>query len=346
MSPYLSQKISVLSMISIIGVLIIHSYYHEAASFYIASFLQDLIGGQVVRSCIPLFFLISGYLFFVNISAGSFRGILEKLRKRARSLLVPYFIWNTLFFLSIVGLQLIPWIAKFVNTDFLSILKRDTGSIITYLYWEPAAFHLWFLQYLILFMLSTPLLLLILSKKYSAWIFALCVYAVLGVFCLLDSYAQNYLFFIAGAYIGFFKIDVSKRMSLSFLIIASFIYVCWGIINTVTPAWTIPQCEPLRLALGCLVIWGIYDYFYEAFPDLCKRLLLLSGFTFFVYLFHEPWINIYKKLSLRIFGVNEISLIVSYILVPFIMYATCIVIAKCIHKFLPKTYSILTGGRI
>ena len=346
MNSYLSQKISILSLISIMGVLVIHTHYLETVDFALSSFIQNFVGGQLVRFCVPLFFLISGYLFFVNISADSFGEIGKKLCRRIRSLLVPYFIWNTMFFLSIVGLQLIPWIAKFVNTDFLSILKRDAGSIITYLYWEPAAFHLWFLQYLILFMLSTPLLLLILSKKYSAWIFALCVYAVLGVFCLLDSYAQNYLFFIAGAYIAFFKIDVSKRMSLSFLIIASFIYVCWGIINTVTPAWTIPQCEPLRLALGCLIIWGIYDYFYEAFPDLCKRLLLLSGFTFFVYLFHEPWINIYKKLALSLLGVNEISLIVSYILVPFIMYATCIVIAKCIHKFLPKTYSILTGGRI
>ena len=346
MSDYLSRKISVLSMICILGVLVIHTPFTEAEGFALASFIQRFVGGQLVRFSVPLFFLISGYLFFINVSKGNFLLIWTKLRRRVRSLIVPYFIWNTLFFMVIVALQFIPWATRFVNADFLSVLRQGIGSLIAFLYWEPAAFHLWFLQYLILFMSSTPLILVIFMNRYVASSFAILVYLILGAFCTADSYAQNYLFFVAGAYLSFYKIDVGKHISLSILAVALLIYFSWCLINTIYPAWSLPQCSILRSLLGAFCIWGAYDHIHQSFPKICHRLYLLSGFTFFVYLFHEPWINVYKKLALRILGVNEISLIVSYVLIPFIMYATCVVIARCIRRSLPRTYSTLTGGRI
>lgn len=346
MSQYLSNKLSILSLICILGVLIIHTHYLEASTFTLAAYVQNIVGGQLVRFCVPLFFLISGYLFFVNINSGAFSLVWTKLRRRVSSLFVPYLICNTLFFFGIIALQLIPWTSKFVNTDFLSMLRQDIWSIITYLYWEPAAFHLWFLKYLMLFMLSTPILLLCLSNSYAATIYALCTYSIWGVFCFQDSYAQNYLFFVAGAYLAFYKVNICRKMNPATTLFAIGAYLAWCVINVHFSDLCLPQFEIPRLTLGCIAIWGMYDYFYQMAPQMVSYLLKWSIFTFFVYLFHEPWINVYKKLALRIFGVSEITLTVSYFLIPIIMYMTCVLVAICIRKYLPRTYSILTGGRV
>ena len=63
MNPYLNTKLSILSIISIIGVLIIHSYYLEAEFSPCAFYLQKLVNRHL-EFCVPLFFAISGYLLF------------------------------------------------------------------------------------------------------------------------------------------------------------------------------------------------------------------------------------------------------------------------------------------
>lgn len=70
MNPEFSKKLKILSFISIIGVLVAHSYFVENNAWEINAFIQDWIGCQIVRFCIPLFFFISGYLFFRETKDG------------------------------------------------------------------------------------------------------------------------------------------------------------------------------------------------------------------------------------------------------------------------------------
>ena len=56
MNPEFSKKLKILSFISIIGVLVAHSYFVENNAWEINAFIQDWIGCQIVRFCIPLFF--------------------------------------------------------------------------------------------------------------------------------------------------------------------------------------------------------------------------------------------------------------------------------------------------
>lgn len=69
------------------------------------------------------------------------------------------------------------------------------------------------------------------------------------------------------------------------------------------------------------------------------------GYSFFVYLFHEPAFNIIKKAGLMVLGVHEWSLIILYFINPLIMCIIAIAVAKVLQKFVPKMYSILVGGR-
>lgn len=78
MSKYISDKIKILSFVCIILVLYIHSGFSnevlilnekktEMQTIYI---LQFIISGMVGRIAVPLFYIISGYLFFLNVPQG------------------------------------------------------------------------------------------------------------------------------------------------------------------------------------------------------------------------------------------------------------------------------------
>lgn len=99
MTPFLSQKIKLLSLISIILVLYIHSGFHdypnEIQGMPFNFKLQDFISGKIGRCAVPLFYAISGYLFFLNLNNKNI--LWAKIKKRIMTLVVPYII-AALFF--------------------------------------------------------------------------------------------------------------------------------------------------------------------------------------------------------------------------------------------------------
>lgn len=71
----------------------------------------------------------------------------------------------------------------------------------------------------------------------------------------------------------------------------------------------------------------------------------ICGYSFFIYCFHEPTLNILKKLALVLCGTNQLTIIVFYYLNPILMIITAVIAARILMKFTPRLYAILTGGR-
>ena len=63
---------------------------------------------------VPLFFTISGYLFFLNYSKYDYY---RKIKTRTKSLLVPYLIWNTFFICVYFIIQQIPTLSPFFSCN-------------------------------------------------------------------------------------------------------------------------------------------------------------------------------------------------------------------------------------
>lgn len=101
MNTYLSEKLKVISFIAMILVVLLHSYnlivrlktgtvvLDRGYNF----FIQEFISQGITRIAVPLFFAISGYLFFLNLS-GTWSEFKEKYRKRIKTLLLPYLFWS------------------------------------------------------------------------------------------------------------------------------------------------------------------------------------------------------------------------------------------------------------
>ena len=127
MTQYLSDKFKVLSLISIILVLYIHSGFHdypnEIQGMVFNANLQNFISGMIGRCAVPLFYAISGYLFFTDLYDGrnaDYQKLWFKIKKRGKTLLIPYIIACLFPVVFNLTLEFIPGIEQFVNSKGIS----------------------------------------------------------------------------------------------------------------------------------------------------------------------------------------------------------------------------------
>ena len=87
-SNYLSEKIKILSFMLTVLIVVLHANMANLCTGG-GSFLQEVMTVEVTRIAVPIFFLISGFLFFYNYQ-NTWSDYQRKLCARTHSLLIPY----------------------------------------------------------------------------------------------------------------------------------------------------------------------------------------------------------------------------------------------------------------
>lgn len=335
MTKYLSDKISVLYALLIVMVVYIHSYYLEAAQYGVTEFIQKFIGNSFrIANC--LFFSISGYLFACTIR--SLKDVWKKQKKRFRTLLVPYILWNLIFVLWYVVLEVLPGLDRWVNSA--SVVERfatqTIGQTLHYLFIEPAAFQLWFLRDLLVMVAFTPLWWWLAQK--GKWIAIALALASVFVYPWL-------VYYWLGIIIAVRRCDIEHYPhSLTATMLGVIIYV--GVSLMYTTGWVPGWLQCISNLIGLYVLWHLYDLLAKGHIIADKGIWkYLCGYSFFIYCFHEPAFNIIKKLPVAILGDSPVVLTFFYLVNPWIMVVVAVLIAKLLQWKMPILYKILTGGR-
>ena len=344
-SPYLSSKITIFYTLLIVMVVYIHSTYLEMFQYEAADFVWKFWGGYGLCSVAnPLFFIISGFLLVGGVT--TVLDLLKKLQKRVRTVVVPFILWNAIFVLCYVVLDITPGVSRYVNsTGIMEAWKSlPIWESIYNMLTEPAGFHLWFLRDLIVFMAISPLLWLI-SKR--SWIAAI----VLSV--VLNHWMAWVFWFWLGLTIRVSEWNIEKLPRGNWgLVLTGVIYIGSAVLAGMDMAKMIPSCFGvigLVKQLACIYfVWIVYDKIARG-RCLSEQGLWrhICGYSFFIYCFHEPAFNIIKKLGVVVLGSSEPVLIVLYLINPLIMVAIAIIIAKTMLNIKPlvPVYKFLTGGR-
>ena len=352
MNPYLSNKIKVLSFISIILVLYIHSgfheYPHEIAGMTFNIYLQEFISGMIGRMAVPLFFAISGYLFFLNTDKG-IQAVGQKIKKRVRTLVIPYMIACLFLPVFYLLMEVIPGTGGFINSEspFSENLKLPIGQLLVFLFFDsgsgsPCAFHLWFLRDLIIIVAVSPILYWIRNTKINGIVVCAALYGLSLIdIPILPTYGM--FWFMFGAYFLNELSKVKYRKTLTVLFLAL------SVVELGFPEWGghfLILKIPIIL-LGLISIWLWYDRLVPESFELRNHKILSTacGFTFFIYLYHEPTINIVRKLLVIPFGHNSFSFAFSYLISPWLFAFIFVFIGMVLKNYVRKPYSIIVGGR-
>ena len=336
MTKYLSDKIIVLYTLLIIMVVYIHSYYLEAEQYEVTEFIQKFIGNSFrIANC--LFFCISGYLFARTIQ--NLKEVWKKQKKRFRTLLVPYILWNLIFVLWYVVLEVLPGLDRWVNSE--SVIDRFASQSIWqtlhYLFVAPAAFQLWFLRDLLVMVAFTPLWWW-LAKK-GKWIAIALALASVLVYPWL-------VYYWLGMIIAVHQWDIEHYpASRATTTVGLLIYlgISWMYATDVAvPNWL----SAFSNLAGLYALWHLYDLLVKGHTISNRGIWkYLCGYSFFIYCFHEPAFNIIKKLPVAILGDSPTVLTFFYLINPWIMVVVAVLVAKLLQKVVPGLYKTLTGGR-
>jgi surface polysaccharide O-acyltransferase-like enzyme len=118
-----SQVISALRFPLIVGVVFIHScimpsdYPEDKLPFL--TVIESLFSRILPRFCVPMFFLIAGYLFFIKCIKEPYSFFAQQYKKRFKSLVIPYLFWNAVVIIIFGALH--RFVPNMINPEFENV---------------------------------------------------------------------------------------------------------------------------------------------------------------------------------------------------------------------------------
>lgn len=240
-------------------------------------------------------------------------------------------------------MDLFPLTKQFVNNTnaFSNNLQLPFIEIIKSLFYAntngttPWAFHLWFLRDLIIIVVISPILYLI-KKTFKGYIIVLLLFILTFAHIeWLPSYAL--FWFMSGS------IFLNRLYKVGNIWIP-IIFVFLSIMELIFPNL---QWKYVQIPIGIISIWNIYNRLVPVSFELQRHRLLYMAcqFTFFIYLFHEPTLNIVRKLLILVLGHTSAGFALNYLVSPWIFAIIFIFVGYYFRKFLPRIYAMCVGGR-
>lgn len=341
LTPDISLRIGRLRALSILLVVMTHSNKILAVLNPSMSPVQLFVTADVFQNighlCIPFYFSLSGYLFFLRPPKG-LDGYLTALRKKMRTVLLPMVVLNGALYLYLTHVGSIPFIGGGTVAAQKGIAEGIFG-----LWGSPLNYPLWFLRDLFLLFALYPVLAVVLSEIPWTGFFVLC-WIWQHVSSPVDFVSLVFFYFggllaVTGADLG-----AGRRLLPVYACAYGFCLVFLGLQAAETGVLNGDVLiYRMGLVVGVLLFWQL-----SAFSFITRNRLLerLAPYGFMIYLFHEP------MLSLVIFGITKASLFQdkSMVFLPQIvcwivtLAATWLVVAL-MRRLCPPLYILLSGGR-
>lgn len=321
---------------------------------------------------VPAFFLISGYLFFRNLKNWDVTIWKGKIRKRAKTLLCPYVIWNLIAFLGFIitrtaghiikgnsSVDLISllnergWIRIFWDRCLYGVIHPDTTNLFGFTVGAgtPMNEPTWFIRDLMVVILFTPLIHYLIRKTGRLFIFITGILFCIDLWIPFPGFSsKSFFLFSIGAWFsinGRNMLDCFNRfratgyvLSLLLLFAASVSFNC--------NEWV--YCISSRLFIICVVpsLFCMVSAFLSAKESRSKYPKPeFTDSSFFIYLIHTVLITDAVHWLLSYIPVPDKSILEFAMLIinTILVYLLCHCIYLFLKRYLPGVLSMLTGYR-
>ena len=293
---------------------------------------------------VPAFFFIAGLWFFYSSKTYA-----EKIRSRIQTLLIPYFLWNTIMLLAFI-------FAFFLGYDLLINQVKSIAEygLLDYVraYWDcgdwgygngkPVYPPMWFVRNLFLLCLISPIIKVIIYYTKFSLPLAVCLLWILypGFWLAIESVMA----FCFGAYFPITNTNLMKiidKHKTIFVILFFMLGIADILTNTIYPVSFNLQIHRLAILTNiiCIPIIGIFLIRHHLFRK------SLSNMAFFIYCIHLPIVALFRKPVLLHSGFSDLTHICLY----FISVIAVTLITICIYNMAKRTWpyflKIATGNR-
>ncbi len=314
--------------------------------------VQIFISGGIAKCAVPLFFMFASYLQFMKNDS---YGVL--LKKKSKSLLIPYFLWPVLNIALYVGVKIL------VQAVFPDMIEQKNKFVMAewglkgwfhaFFGWENMAEgrtfggyvgQLWFVRDLFIMILLSPLLRITVRK------FPVCVLAAVSFFYFSDTRpffvaAQALFFYTLGLYWAEYDFDLFgfadkiKWRALLPLYLALW-FSTWKFYGECSCAYW------FMVGVSCLVLLK-FSAVIAANEKLFEAAKYLSGFSFWLFAIHMPFLLICMQTVWRkiLPMTNTFFCMAEYFGVSVLVVAFGTGAGILLKKICPPLFALLNGGR-
>lgn len=318
----------------------VHSYNAElflgrTAEMEVIYRLEHIIGDRLGQMTVPGFFMISAYLFYRNFSWDK---LWHKWRSRIRSILVPYIVWNTIYYLGYVIASRVPWLTDVVGKGVIALsLDAAADAILYYKY----NYVFWYLYQLILLIILTPLLYLILQHAWIGAAFLVINYIGIWGMVTLPYLNPDALFYYSSA--AYLALHLRKQVEQNWRLkraAAGLICVaCSALLFELAGRKALVGALVTSRFLAPVGIWLLMPVQY--LPNVRE----FMTHNFFLYAVHFAIVRLINKAGAKLLPPLPWVPFVLYLLMPFLVVLISSLLALILRRYLPRLWYLLNGGR-
>lgn len=367
-----SQALDLLRFPLAVVIVIIHTFSYRGTGlifsnneidFHNIVFFEEIqcfIDGFLRGQSVPIYFFISGFVFFLSVEWSKEKYI-QKLKNRVKTLLIPYLIWNTIALLLVIISQIYftPFLSKPMQAWNFSLKN------ILLCYWvykgellgiEISSLHpingvLWFVRDLMIVVLCTPVLYR-LMKRGNCWFVVL-----LGVlwffnscfderYAFLNGWLSAFFFFSWGAYMSINRKDMLVEFGRYFRL-SVFMYSILGLSYVAAAHWCPEICKTIKslnVFFGLLFAYNLAAWLLR--KKYCKASPFLASSSFFIYVSHSLICGrLLKLLYIYLQPASSISLLFIHISTVVLTLAFLLSAFYLMRRYTPALLRVLTGRR-
>lgn len=329
MNKEISLKIKQIQFLLCVLIVIMHSMnisYHGILKADWQALFEYALGGGICQFAVPIFYFLSAYLFYWNCDGKN--TILKKIKARVHTLIIPYFIWNTVWEIYYILL----YKAGFSEKDFSGYKPLNyIADVLT-----SANTALWFVKWLIIFSVLAPVIYYILKHKKLFWTIEIIVSIALLLF-KIDYFTPFYWIpiYFMGGYLGIHTDAVEAKQKecekksnsiaigiclaiIAIVIVITMIYYNW---------WT--------YLLVRYVGAGAFLVLFFLLPQVDCEFKMMD-YSYPIYCIHVPICGMIK---------HFINGIIGFMITPVITIGLIVIFAEALIRFMPDSYYILFGKR-
>ncbi|MCL1665345.1 acyltransferase [Elizabethkingia ursingii] len=307
--------------------------------------ITELISHYLGRLPVPCFFLFSGYFFFFKISKLNTEIYFSQLKKRIKTLLIPYISWNIIYILLVYLKNIVSYM---LDKNFDEIYMGIKDLSLYNIFWGlPINYPLWYVRDLIVMTIAAPLFYYLFKyTKFYGLLIILAIYLSTIEFNIPGLGTTAIFYFGLGAFMGLYKknmlsIVISYRKISMLLAVIALGFVGYYNASEYEEYWV-----RIFLIFGIVVLlFGGYKCLTH--EKLKKVFILLAPTVFFIYGSHMIYILGWLKGALlkSPLSISNLGMLIGYFIIPFICICIILIIYRFMEKYCPKVLSFITGNR-
>lgn len=346
-----SEVISFLRFPLCVGIVLIHASVNTENCVVcpIYESVYYLFAQILARVAVPLFFLFSGFLFFNRLDRFTLSVYTEKLRKRIRTLLIPYLFWNLMTVLYYLlsrflggetqfgaGFTVVDWLELFWDNPASRTIPGE--GIASY----PICIQFWYIRDLMVVVLLSPVIYWLVRKLRFCFVAILAVLWVVDCWWLVTGLNITALFFFSlGSYCSIYKKNFVELVRTHTLLLGvSYLVMIIPMFVVEEPNWN--PSRRIALLLGMAFVISVVARFVAAGKWKVNK--FLSDSSFFIFAYHTLALMVVAYVTGFSFG-TDVLCTMQYIFESVVVVLAGLFVYWLLRRWLPQFTAVITGGR-